>query len=179
MSDGTNGAGNVTKATFIELYDEAVDAKAATDSAQGKYRNVLKRAKAEGIDPAILKEAMRLSNQDRDRRESDEKLRQQYMIWLDKPLGHQGALDLGGAAAANETPEDKAATDKHKLSEAHREGHYAGKCGAAIESCPYQPGTEHHVTWRQAWNIGQAELVGGTVGRRGRPRRAPPEQPPA
>src|SRR5262249_34333730 len=151
-----------------QLFDEAMDAKAVVTSAQGKYRNVLKRAKDAGINIDELRDAMKLSTQDRDRREANHRDRMRYMIWLGKPLGEQGTLDLGGAAPNGDggalSDEDKEAIERHKASEAYREGHYAGKCGASVESCPYQPGYEQHQQWRLGWNAGQEELVNGTFG---------------
>lgn len=168
MTDTDADRSNVTQATFLEFYDELVSAKAAVDGAQGTYRNILKRAKGANVNIDMLRASMKLANQDRLRRETDFRDLQQMMIWLEKPLGTQGSLDLPETAPASTGDKDAAAT--HLLNEAEREGVEAGKHGANIASCPYQVGTEHHQRWTTGWHSGQREAVGAGPGRS---RRAP------
>lgn len=172
---------NVSKATFLQYYDLAVNAKAVLDSASGKYRNVLKQAKAAGLNQAVLKEAMSLSNQDRDRREADHRDRMRYMAWLDRalgPVGTQGDLGLADDPEPEyESDDDKAAVEAHLLSQAGIEGFQAGRMGANIASCPYEVGSEHHQTYVSSWHAAQKEIADGMgPARRGRPRK-PVEQP--
>jgi len=89
------------------------------------------------------------------------------MIFLQKPVGHQAALDL---SVALPTVAD--------LKRVDREGFQAGKGGDRADRNSYSPGTEAYARWHTAWLRGQAELVKAEIQptdppkRRGRPPKA-------
>jgi len=62
--------------------------------------------------------------------------------------------------------------------DAGEKGYGAGRLGAKIEDCPYDPGTELHVEWIKNWQAGQAAIAREmgpdakvASASRGRPRR--------
>lgn len=162
---------NLQKATWLEIYDEAVEAKSVLDSARGKYQAIFKRAEGLGINRAMLSLAIKLADQDRDRREGDYRDMMKYMSWLEMPLGAQGDLDLGEAPTEGESDESEAVVN-HRLAEAEREGFDAGKIGADLaRSNPYPVGSEAAQRYSTGWHAGQAEAVGQMgAGKRGRGR---------
>lgn len=179
---------NLSSATFLELYDEAVDLKAAMDAAQGRYRAGLKKADSLGINREMLLASLKLANQDRDRREMNDRDLRKYMAWLSMPLGAQGDLGLGDpapnghdAGAKEESEEDRAAAEKHKGAVAYHQGRDAGKLGANISSNPFTPGNEDYAIWSSGWHEGNRQKAETEAGpkRRGRPRTKAAEQAPA
>lgn len=170
-ASGDNGP---KKTDFLEIWDQLINAKAAVDSAGGRYRNVLARAEAGGHNVPMMKAALKLCNQDRDRRDSDFGDLNRMMRWLEKPLGYQA--DMAAEDEPEPTPEEVEAVEKHRANQARSEGIYAGRCGASIASTPYPPGSEQHSEWCNGWQEGQRQAVaemGGPV-RRGRPRAKAP-----
>lgn len=177
---------NVSKATFLEFYDEAVDTKAALDSARSKHQGVFKRAENAGINRAALSRALKEANRERDKREIDDRDYRRYMEWLGMPLGHQAAFDLAGgaepaaqsengqanghdpAAADAESEADKQATEAHVQRVAYHQGREAGRVGANVDSCPFKPGTEDNQLWHSGWHAGQSEVVNETMSSRRR-----------
>lgn len=154
-------SGNLKKETLLELYDDAVDAKAALDAASGKYRNVIKRAGALGINQAALKRVIAELNRDRDKREIDDRDFRKYMAWLGHPIGHQAEMFANDDAPApnGHDPDSGEADEKHGLRVADREGYTAGKAGANVDSCPYELGSELAQVWHGAWHRAQKEAV--------------------
>ncbi len=179
---------NLSRATFLEIFDDAHNAKIAMDSARGKYQAIFKKAETLGINRAALSRALKESARERDKREIDHRDLMKYMAWLEMPLGAQGAFDLGDAApnghdpdadegdtgdAAGESEEDRAAVEAHKGSVAYHQGHEAGKLGANVDSCPFLPGTEDNWRWHSGWQAGQAEAVSALAPAKGRRARKP------
>lgn len=178
---------NVTAACFLEIYDDAIDAKAVLDSARGKYQAVFKKAETLGINRAALSRAIQEAARDRDKREIDDRDFRRYMLWLDKPVGTQADFGFADAPAPNghapepESEADKAATETHVKRVAYHQGFEAGKAGANISACPFGVGTEDAQLWTSAWHAAQTEMVHALAPSRGRGRRrrasAEPEMP--
>lgn len=164
---------NLQKSTFLEIYDEAIDAKAVLDSARGKYQAIFKRAETLGINRSALSWALKQSSRDRDKREIDDRDYRRYMAWLDMPLGTQAGFDFAAPVApAPESEADKAATEAHRQSTAYHQGVDAGRAGANISSCPYDVGSEEAQQFHSGWHAGQGEKVSIELAprRRGRAR---------
>lgn len=84
-----------------------------------------------------------------------------------------------------ETPSPEAEA-KVAMARVRSDGYNSGKAGAVIENCPFQPGTEEFVVWRDFWEDGAGDRakmkqartanteVAATERRpRGRPRKNP------
>lgn len=177
----TDGS-NLQKSTFLQFYDEAVDAKAVLDSARSKYQAIFKRAESVGINRSALSWALKQASRDRDKREIDDRDYRRYMAWLEMPLGTQGGFEFGAgdtsSAGEPETEADKAASEAHRQSAAYHHGVDAGRAGANISSCPFEVGSEDAQSWHSGWHAGQGEKVQELAPRRrGRPRATPPAPP--
>lgn len=167
--------GNVTRAHFLEVFDELTSALRLKASADSAVASVYKRAERTGLDRKQLKRAYAESLKATDEREMDDRRYRQYLEWLGKPVGFQPDLPIDPAGREID-PEADAAEDaavaKHELNVAFTQGANAGKAGAAMASDPYAPGTEQHQQWSLGWSDGQKEAVqalGGVTRRRAVP----------
>ena len=176
VPEDTAPGSNVSSSSFLELYDDAVDAKAEIAAAQSKYRNILKRAKDAGINLAMFKAWLTDSNKTTDQRESNIKDYLLYARWLEKPINFQATFDL---APADESPSARAAREKHAMNEVYHDGLAVGRFGSPIESDPYQPGSEESQRWRRGWLKGQAEAIAGLGEGAERPKRGRKPSAPA
>lgn len=153
---------NVTQDVFLEFYDELTEKLRLKKSADSAVASVYKRAEAAGIDRKTLKRAYADSLLTDSERQRAEEIHRQYMIWLGKPVGFQGAMDLGQPAANGH--DASPAVEKHQMNVAYVEGHNSGKAGHPVTNCKYDPGTEQHQQWSLGWAAGQKDAVAALGG---------------
>jgi uncharacterized protein (UPF0335 family) len=165
---------NLSPDTFLEYVRELGAARTEKESASGKYRSVLKRAKSAGINTAMMLRALEEKRQDDQPREMNDLDLARYRAWLGVPIGTQAALDF-------EEPSDEARA-KQTEHEAGEAGLAAGKAGHPREGNPHTTASPNWAAWDRAWVAGQETLIdklsrgeapepktnGATRGRRGR-----------
>ncbi len=169
---------NLTPEAFLQHYRVIGDAKRVMDrvqdelkSARGIYRSALKAAKKQGVNQAMLIEAMRIKTI-ADEAEEAIHFRDlgRYLRYLNSPLGAQ--FGLFDDAPTEVSPDARA---KHDDWEAHEAGYRAAQAGTPVEDCPFPVGSEAAQVWSLGWNEGNkvaADLLAGNpaepVKRRGR-----------
>lgn len=173
-----NDIPNLTPEAFLQHYRVIGDAKRVMDrvqdelkSARGIYRSALKAAKKQGVNQAMLIEAMRIKTI-ADETEEAMHFRDlgRYLRYLNSPLGAQFGLFDDGQVEVS--PDARA---KHDDWEAHEAGYRAAQAGTPVEDCPFPVGSEA----AQVWSLGhskaskvladvQAGNPGEPVKRRGR-----------
>lgn len=151
--------GNVTRAHFLEVFDELTKALRLKASADSAVAAVYKRAEHTGIDRKQLKRAYAESLKATDEREVDDRRYRQYLEWLGKPVGFQPELPVDPPDAA-----ETAAVAEHGNNQAFEAGVHAGKAGASLASAPYMVGTEEHQSYSLGWSKGQGEAVAALGG---------------
>ena len=172
---------NVTKATFLQFYDEFASSMGEMDRVKSAHATICKRAKSAGINVDELKVSYKLCRQDRAKREANLADRIKYMQWLEKPLGYQGAFDV---QIDTPTQDDIEAAEKHAVAEAYQDGYAAGKAGSGTAFCPFDAGSELYQQYMLGVSVGKevhdkaaalkkpkAAKSGGTGRGRGRPRK--------
>lgn len=172
---------NVTKATFLQAYDEYSSSIGELDRLKSKHQALCKVLKGRGIELDELKDSYKIARMDRDRRETRFGTLAKYMIWLEKPIGYQSDL-INDTTLGDETQEDIEASEKHAMAEAYQAGYAAGKSGAGDAFCSFEPGSECYQQYMLGVQVG-SELAKPKKEKstkptssdrpRGRPRRDP------
>ena len=156
--------GNVGRATFLECFDDVKEKLRLKKEADSALANSYKRAENAGIDRKILKKALHDAELSAEERVINDRRYRLYLDWLGKPLGTQADIFETETAAepvanGHDTAAEAEAVAKHQNNEAYEAGVAAGKAGADMASCPYQPGTEEHQVFSTGWSAGQAAAV--------------------
>lgn len=142
---------NVSPETMIEAFTEWCRARREIETATAKARNVLKKAKAKGIETDHFPQLKALMSLTETERNAGFVGLFRYLGWLNIPLGVQ--LDMFEATPSG--------TALHMLNEMQSEeaGHSAGKRGDKKSSNPHPAGTPHFVAWERGYEAGQAVLA--------------------
>jgi ribosome modulation factor len=123
------------------------------DEENGVLRNIVKRAKADGVNTKSMIAAVAATKQDPDQVSADTRDTIYYMSVLRIPVSEEAVFSGWQASVTERT---RAQDDEW---DAQDKGYRAGQAGVPIEDCPYPPGTELHQQWSQFWNRGQAALA--------------------
>ena len=181
-------ASNVTDATIKEFYKKAVTAQQEVDglveqvnAARGRYRAVLKAAKAAGLDPDDISSNVKIRHMDR--AELIRKERGRMRVLAVVGLWPKVQLELFGTDAPVMRPTAEDGADA-----AYDKGHQCGVKGEARTINPYPPGTEQWSEFDRGWSVGQEKNVPGKGRLRAKkdgnlklvpkPEAAPEEAPP-
>jgi len=164
-ADNPDMEGNLSKPTFLEMYDLVREKLRLKKEADSALSNAYKACERSGIDTKELKGAMKKAELSAEERAIKARKQARYQQWLgllpmEAPAtnGHDPAPD----------PAEAEAVQKHENSEAYEWGVSAGKAGAAIESLPYTPGSEEYQQAHLGWSEGQrlaVESLGGATHR--------------
>ena len=159
--------GNVTRQTFLEHHDIIVEKLRLKKEADSALGDAYKAAERDGIDKKELKRAIADGNLSSDELAARDRKYALYREWLDKPVGFQAEMDVAASPAANghDATEAEAVT-KHENNKAFEAGVTAGKAGADLASCPFDPGSEEYQSFSLGWSQGQkaaVEALGGTT----------------
>lgn len=149
---------NLTPEAFLQHYRVIGDAKRVMDrvqdelkSARGIYRSALKAAKKQGVNQAMLIEAMRIKTI-ADEAEEAMHFRDlgRYLRYLNSPLGAQfGLFDDGQVEVSAD------ARAQHDEWEANDQGYRAAQAGTPIDQNPWPPGSEIAQVWSLGWKRGK------------------------
>jgi ribosome modulation factor len=181
MQAATSGEsdGNVTKATFLQFYDEYTDVDAAVAEAVGMRKDLRARIKGAGLNLHAFDRARKEAEKSGERREAEDREYRRNLEWLGKPLGYQSTMGYPEQRPpANGDDRFKAAdaaVSEHQAHQVSDAGHAAGLGGRARDQNPWTPGTFLHQAWAGGWNIGAEALAQSQLPsdaapkRRGRP----------
>jgi ribosome modulation factor len=135
---------------WMRLYDTQ---KRKCAEENGVLRNIVKRAKADGMNVKAMSSTHSARKLDPMVVIAEMRDQIRYMTLRSMPMT---ADDLFAGW-------DTRVTDKTReidtLFEADEKGYAAGRAGAKIEDCPYQPGTDLHVEWVKSWKVGQEAIA--------------------
>jgi ribosome modulation factor len=127
--------------------------KRRCDEENGVLRNIVKRAKADGINAKEMIQTVADSKLDPDKVQADLRDRLHYMALRGMPV-HQD--DLFGGMDLTVTAKSKSLDDAW---DAEDTGYRAGRHGATREDCPYPFGSENYGHWIEFWLKGQAAIA--------------------
>lgn len=152
---------NVTDATIKEFYTKALKAKREHEdaldvakAAGGRYRSVLKAAKAAGVSPATI--TWRLDQRNRDPEEIDRETQDRNRIAMVTGLAIGGTLgDWLGRSVADRVDEMKIDGGDHTEVQTREEGASAYASGDPLSANPYRVGTTHCGWWNEGWTGAQ------------------------
>jgi len=146
---------NVTNDAILDWLRQYQQQRRLCDEAQGVLRSLLKRAKGDGINTRALISTVTASKLDPDVVQRDMRDQIRYMALRNMPV-HQ--TDLFG-----ENGLDLRVTDKSREEDASwaadDAGYAAGRHGAKVEDCPYQPGSSLSDHWYRSWKRGQEAIA--------------------
>jgi len=143
-------ASNDAAAEWIRQYRTQ---KRKCDEENGILRNVVKRAKADGINVKSMVAAVAATKLDPDEVLSDLRDTIRYMTIVRIPIV-QEALFTGWDIEA--TQKSRAEDD---LWDAEEAGYTTGRAGRPITESPYESGTELDVRFGEYWHKGQASIA--------------------
>jgi ribosome modulation factor len=147
---GSNTASNDSAADWMRQYRVQ---KRRCDEENGVLRNIVKRAKADGMNTTAMIAAVKATKLEPEVVSADLRDQIRYMGIIHLPMT-QASLFEGIDFEVNSSTEHK-----DDLWTAEDAGYRAGRHGQRIEDCPYQTGTELHVHWVQEWHKGQAAIA--------------------
>lgn len=143
---------NLTEETFLTHFNEYSGLKRALDEASSALRNMVKRAKGEGINEKMLARVFRERRIEPDKVNADERDLARYRRWLRMPIGAQADMfandDEGGDAPP--VGDDKPYDD----------GYFAGSEGKGLPDNPHTADTPESQRWIQGWYDAQAKIAG-------------------
>lgn len=169
---GSSAVSNDACSDWIRQYRSQ---KRRCDEEQGVLRNIIKRAKSDGINARAMIAAVNATKQDPEVIAADLRDQIRYMGLIHLPVS-QGQLFEGwdDAVTAKTQHEDD-------LWDAEDAGYRAGRHGVPSEESPYAVGTELHVHWLSEWHKGQASIareLGENVKRASSARERPAREQP-
>lgn len=127
--------------------------KRRCEEENGVLRNIVKRAKSDGINTKEMIAVVALSKLDPDQVQADLRDRVRYMALRRMPVIQ---VELFGGLDVTLTPSSQ---QKDDLWDAEEAGYRAGRHGASRDDCPYPPATEMYVHWVEFWFKGQAAIA--------------------
>lgn len=127
--------------------------KRSCQEANGVLRNIVKRAKADGINVTAMIATCEATKLDPDTVVKNVHDTVRYMSLRSIPVTAEAIFQNW----------DTRITEKSQAEDdiwtAEDQGYKAGRHGAAVESCTYHPGTELHVAWMTWWHRGQEAMA--------------------
>lgn len=147
---GSNTATADIAASWMRQYRQQ---KRRCDEENGILRNVLKRAKADGINTKSMVAAVKAANLDHD--EVKMGLRDEifYLGVLHVEMTQSDIFESYDPTTSSATQHDD------DLWDSGTKGYRAGRTGVPAEDCPFDPGTERHVEWLSEWHKGKAAVA--------------------
>jgi hypothetical protein len=127
------------------------------DEENGALRNIVKRAKADGVNTKAMISACASTKLDPEQVAADMRDEVYYKTVLRIPITAEVVF---GGWQPSVTERTRAQDDEW---DAQDKGYAAGKQGVPIEDSPYPPGTELHQQWSTFWHRGQ-EAIARTLG---------------
>lgn len=146
---------NVTNDAILDWLRQYQQQRRACDEANGVLRSLLKRAKGEGINTRALISTVTASKLDPDIVQRDLKDQIRYMALRNMPV-HQ--IDLFGEHGLDLRVTEKSREEDASWA-ADDAGYAAGRHGAKVEDCPYQPGSSLSDHWYRSWKRGQEAIA--------------------
>jgi hypothetical protein len=150
---------NVTDSTIRDFYKKAISAKQeieeiaeAQKAATGRYRAVLKSAKAAGVDPDDIVYAVKIRHMDR----ADLIQRERGKARVIRATGLWPKIQA--ELFSTDTPTTGAREDD-SIEVAYDNGHRCGVTGELRTINPYPPGTEQWAEFDRGWSVGQEKFV--------------------
>jgi len=127
--------------------------KRVCDSENGTLRNILKRAKSDGVNIRALTATHKAARLDPDEVVHDLRDQVHYLSLRHIPVTRESLFDEW-------TPE---VTEKSRSLDdiwvAEEAGYRAGRHGGGIAECPYEIGSELQQGWMRFWHQGQAAIA--------------------
>ena len=146
---GSNTAANDIAAEWMRKYRQQ---KRLCEEANGVLRNVVKRAKADGVNTKAMIETVKATKLDPEDVARDLKDQMRYMQIVRIPITAEDLLAGWDAEVSSRQQRED------DLWDADDKGYRAGRAGADISEMPYDdPEMEQH--WRDAWHKGQAAIA--------------------
>ena len=144
---------NLTPDQFLRFDRDIAEAKREHEDTAMALARTKKAAKNGAVNLDAYAFIQKLRKLDGDEQKVVVRQIQQYIIWLDMPLGTQFSL-----IDAPKMPAPSAKAKKqHSLSVADEDGLKAGRDGEAATDNPHAPGTEEHVHWTSGHREGLRE----------------------
>src|SRR5262245_33567052 len=144
------GLGNVPDEVYQRWIKRIAAAQSAVARAQkplkqrrSELSQIYKQAKADGANVAMIKSALKDNDRDHIEVAIDFRDKARVLHLLESPLTEQ--LHLFSTEAIP------------SIVNVAMQGKQAGLAGADINECPYKPGSEEFVAYRENWERGQAE----------------------
>jgi ribosome modulation factor len=147
---GSNTASNDSAVDWTRQYRKQ---KRLCEEANGVLRNIVKRAKSDGVNTTAMINAVKASKLDPEVVAQDLRDQIRYMGLIHIPLTQASLFEGFDTTISQQTQRED------DLWDAEDAGYKAGRHGVRIEECPYTPGTELHVHWLEWWNKGQAAIA--------------------
>lgn len=153
---------NVPNEVKIDYMRQYQSQKRACEEANGALRAILKQAKSYGLNTKSLIGAVSAIKLDPDTVRNDLRDQIDYMRLLRMPIAQRDLfpqLELFGEQEPEEVAASPAVRAADAAWDADDQGYTAGRLGAAIEVCPYEPGSELALHWITSWRQGQASIA--------------------
>lgn len=147
-----NGSNTASNDAAVDWMRQIRQQKRKCEEENGVLRNILKRAKADGQNTKSMLDAIKASKLDPAEVAANLRDQIRYMALIHVPMTQAELFNWDTAV----TEKTQRADD---MWDADDKGYRAGRHGAAIEECSYEPGTELHVAWLAAWHKGQAAIA--------------------
>lgn len=162
----TNALSPDAKAGWMRQYQTQ---KRRCDEENGVLRNIVKRAKADGMPIKPMIAAVAASKLDPD--EVIRELRDTVELMTIKriPIAREDLFNWDVELTDKTRAEDD-------LWDAEDAGYRAGRGGNTLGDCPYPPGSELHVGWTREWHTGEA-AIGRELGGNAKPASASKQRP--
>ena len=139
------------KGKFLAYLREATIKKTEAEEKQGEYRAILKRAKADGIEPKVIIAVMAAKKREPEDVERDMLREIEAMRWAGLPIGAQSDMFNSGDGDSHTTVTQDAAQLEF---DANQNGYKAGQSGQEREDNPHPAGSELYVAWERGQKKG-------------------------
>lgn len=149
----TAGANNVTNDAIINWMRQYSLQKRRCEEENGVLRNIVKRAKADGVNVKATIQTVVVSKLDIDDVKRDLRDQLRYMALRRMPISAAELFDGWDDAVSQKT---QAEDDTWAAEDA---GYYSGRHNGSLDDSPFPPGSELDVRWRAQWHKGQAAIA--------------------
>jgi len=147
----SNGLGGAPDEVWLRWMKKIATAQSAVARAQkplkqrrSELSQIYKQAKADGVNVAMVRSALKDNDRDHIEVAIDFRDKARALHLLESPLTEQ--LHLFSIEVIP------------SIVNVAMQGKQAGLAGADINECPYKPGSEEFVAYRENWERGQAEV---------------------
>ena len=144
---------NISPDAELDWLRQYATQKRVCDSENGVLRNILKRAKGEGVNVKALTATHRATKLDPDEVVADLAAQIRMMALRHIPVTRES---LFGDWTPPVTQKSRMADD---LWDAEDSGYQAGRYGTGLDECPYDAGSVLQVEWTRWWHKGQEAIA--------------------